>query len=257
MADETLEEWLRRHSQKRRDNAPPGQPEPAAIPSCSGVFHSGNEPPLLAALRRVYCEQKTSSDCSLTSVTLLLQALMKEGAPSTKEEVLAIVDNALPRDSDKGAWQKATQDKGSGVTFAELVRYATAAFGNNGFNVSSVQPGGDRLTEEGFRAHLQALVPGSPEYSPGAALLLYVDQGVFRGEGNYLHVTPIGAYHPGTDQVLIVEVDSDLPPLYLSRVETVMEAMRRPGDKTQGELCGERGGWLWIEPRRPRMCSCL
>ncbi len=237
MGDKTLDDWIQRQKKKWK---PFDRTNTVALFSAPDIFDSGNEPPLLAALRRVYREQTTTSDCSITSVMLLLQALLEEGAPDTPEGVQALVD-------DKGAWLKATEKGGPGVTFAELVRYATAAFGRHGFKVSAVQPSGDRETEMRFREHLQAL--GSTEHSRNSALLLYVDQGVFCGvEESFLHVTPVGAYHPDSDGVLIVEVDGELPSLYLSPIGDVMKAMQRPGDERQGALCGERGGWLWIEP---------
>lgn len=251
MNDHTLNTWV--SEQKRKWSNDPfkqGQTDTVALFSEPCVFDSGNEPPLLAALRRVYHEQTTSSDCSLTSVTMILQALMESGAPANKDAVLDAVDKALEEERYKGEWRTLTADKGLGVTFAELVRYAGTAFDHYGFDVTSVAVADDsKSSKEELRGYLRALCPSLPDFSPRSALLLYVDQGVFwGGDKRYLHVTPAGAYHPGTDRVLIVEVDPDTPALYLSPVASVIDAMRGPEIK---EGNGS-GGFLWIKPKPER-----
>lgn len=239
MVDDTLGAWLDEQERLWKTAASlPGETKPLFS---ERVFETGNEPPLLAALRGAYRPQETGSDCSLTSVTLLLDALVKEAAPHSEKDVLALVP-----EPDRGAWRDATRKGGSGVTFDELVRYATAAFGHYKLKVSHFQPEGDRATDtERFGDALRSL-----SLCPRSALLLHVDQGVFTGDQNAPHVTPVGGHDPDKLRVLILDVDPAVPSLYLSPVHAVMEAMARTANAEQGRLCGGRGGWVWItEPR--------
>jgi hypothetical protein len=228
MAHEDLDAWLVPQEKKASWLCTPKAvfPKPGFL---------GQEPPLLAALRGAYVEQEGSSDCSLTSVTVVLNALLRsKGSPVTRENVLALAGGRTT------AWREATRDGGSGVKFGELVDYARAVFERVGCKVTEAKPRGDGEAENKLRDLLCAL-------SSRSALILYVDQGVFTGTKNVPHVTPVAAYHG--DGVLLLEVDGELPSLYLSPVSAVMEAMNRAVDDKDSALFGQSGGWLHIERR--------
>ena len=195
-----------------------------------------------------YVAQRTSSDCSVASLTMAVNFL--RGLPAGADEPI-VTENRLLSTIGDAQWAKEVAEGGSGVTFAEFVAVASralAAFELQDHAVEVVRP-----TDETPQvlADLRRTLTRN-EASDQDVVLVYFNQGVLTGDWDGPHISPIAAYDQGTGQVLIMDVDREWYVPYWTEDTTLLRAMLRPAPAEHGPLAGETGGLVWIKPASPR-----
>jgi hypothetical protein len=70
---------------------------------------------------------------------------------------------------------------------------------------------------------------------------------VLTGDWDGPHISPIGAYDRGAQQVLVMDVDREWYVPYWSPDAKLLDAMLRPAPAEHGPLAGEIGGLVWIK----------
>ncbi|ROU04297.1 phytochelatin synthase family protein [Histidinibacterium lentulum] len=188
--------------------------------------------------------QFTTSACGIASVTAALNGL--RGLPGMASETVLSQPELLDLVGSE-TWTAISAEGGDGVTFAQLEEFTAAslaATGMTGFAATGWQPAAeDDATLADLRARLAA-----NEASAEDALLVYYNQGVVTGDWDGPHVALIGAYDPGEDRVLILEVDQQWYIPYWTPVPILLEAMLKPTGAEHGVLEGETGGFVAIAP---------
>ena len=223
-----------------------GKPKfgPNAVPVLERTAYLRAAPALdFWKLSSFYVSQQTSSDCSVASVTMAINAL--RGLPSTADQPITTQALLLAKVAD-AQWVGNVAEGGSGVTFAEfvsVVNESLAAFRLQGYLVEIVRPEGAAMLER-LRQALAA-----NEASDQDIILAYFDQGILTGDWDGPHISPIAAYDQQNGQVLIMDVDREWYVPYWASDAKLLEAMRRPAPAEHGRLAGETGGLIWIKPR--------
>jgi Phytochelatin synthase len=183
-----------------------------------------------------YVPQATGSACSLAAITMLVNALC--GLPARNDDPLATQEAVLQAVASE-AWTRQTAENGSGVTFAELVRYlhlSLEAFHLDA-EIEVLKPG------DNFAATLHKLrrILAANERTDRDIALVYFNQGVLTGAWDGPHISPIGAYDAARRRVLVMDVDRQWYIPYWASDETLLAAMLRPAP-SRGPLAGETGG---------------
>jgi Phytochelatin synthase len=226
-----------------------GKPKlgPDAVPITHRTAYLRSAPaPDYWMLGPFYVAQRSSSDCSVASLTMAVNLL--RGLPAGADEPIVTEARLL---SELGEWAGEVAQGGSGVTFAELEAMAKrvlAAFHLQDHAIEVVRPrdGG----AEALATLKQALAAN--EASDQDVALVYFNQGVLTGDWDGPHISPIAAYDQGTGQVLIMDVDREWYVPYWTSDERLLEAMLRPAPAAHGRLAGETGGLVWIKPASSR-----
>lgn len=189
-------------------------------------------------------QQHTDSSCSLASAVMLLNAIrghegqLKVGAPVSELSLLdALKDEA---------WRAAiAHETGPGQTlseFAEAMGRALAHFGCAGtwrVEMRAVAEAEACLPE--LRATLAELESGATGF---VAANFHLD--LFYGDGvDVGHFSPVGAYDPGSDRVLMLDVyKKDYEPLWapLERLARAMATRSRKTGEPRGYAVVKRVG---------------
>ncbi|MCB1416629.1 MAG: phytochelatin synthase family protein [Phyllobacteriaceae bacterium] len=199
------------------------------------------EAPDYWAMSPFYLPQQTNAACSLASIAVAMNTL--RGLPPASDDTLITQDNLLETVANP-VWSEQAKQDGDGVKFADLldaVSKSTQALGIEA-EISSVQPASDEaVTLDAFRAVLAA-----NEKSSSDVLIVYFNQGVVTGDWDGPHVSPIGAYDPQTDRVLVMDVDREWYVPYWTPVSVLFEALKKPTSAEHGILEGETGGWVLV-----------
>jgi Phytochelatin synthase len=224
-----------------------GKPKlgPNAVPIMERTAYLRSAPaPDYWMLGPFYEAQRTSSDCSVASVTMAVNFL--RGLPAGADEPIVMQNRLLAKIGD-AKWANEVAESGSGVTFSEfvaMVNEALAAFQLQDRVVEVVRPMGD--TPEALADLRQTLIRN--EASDQDVVLVYFNQGVLTGDWDGPHISPIAAYDKEARQVLIMDVDREWYVPYWTADTTLLEAMVRPAPAEHGPLAGETGGLVWIKP---------
>jgi hypothetical protein len=183
-----------------------------------------------------YVPQATDSACSLAAVTMLVNAL--RGLPAHNDDPLA-TQEAVLRAVKSEAWTRQTAENGSGVTFAELLRYLRLSL--DAFHVEAAIE--VHKPADGSAKALAELrrVLAANERTDRDIALVYFNQGVLTGAWDGPHISPIGAYDAARRRVLIMDVDRQWYVPYWAPDEKLLAAMLRPAPN-RGALAGETGG---------------
>ncbi len=228
-----------------------GKPKlgPNAVPITQRTAYLRSAPaPDYWALGPFYEAQRTSSDCSVASVTMAVNFL--RGLPPGADEPIVTQSRLLAKIAD-AQWADEVAEGGSGVTFAEfvaMVNRALAAFELQDHAIDVVRPTDD--TPEALADLRRTLIRN--EASDQDIILVYFNQGVLTGDWDGPHISPIAAYDQETGQVLIMDVDREWYVPYWTSDTTLLRAMLRPAPAEHGPLAGETGGLVWIRPASPR-----
>jgi len=191
-----------------------------------------------------YVSQTTSSDCSVATITIALNAL--RGLPRLARDPL--ITQAALRERLGPELAEKTKDKGEGVTFEEFRSFLLRALDAYELDASIelFRPGdASPVMREQLRQVLSA-----NERSSDDIALVYYNQGVVTGDWDGPHLSPIGAYDAERRRVLILDVDRKWYGPYWTPEETLLEAMLRPAPEHFGSLAGETGGIFRVSRRR-------
>ncbi|MEQ1637274.1 MAG: phytochelatin synthase family protein [Methylococcales bacterium] len=192
-----------------------------------------------------YIPQQTSSACGLASTTMALNFLL--GVPKYANQTL-ITQPALLETVFTGDWANRVAEGGDGLKFDELVTLVNAGLDSyklKRYTLEVIRPANN---SEGLE--LLKRVLSENERSANDLVLAYFNQGVLTSDWDGPHISPIGAYDPNSQQVLIMDVDREWYPPYWSPVDKLLEALLRPAPDDQGILAGEIGGLLWFKLKR-------
>jgi phytochelatin synthase len=224
-----------------------GKPKlgPDAVPITQRTAYLRSAPaPDYWTLSPFYEAQRTSSDCSVASVTMAVNFL--RGLPAGAAAPIVTQSRLLAKIAD-AQWTDEVAEGGSGVTFAEfvaIVNRALVVFDLQDHSVEVVRPTGD--TAEALADLRRTLTRN--EASDQDVVLVYFNQGVLTGDWDGPHISPIAAYDEETRQVLIMDVTREWYVPYWTADTTLLRAMLRPAPAEHGRLAGETGGLVWIRP---------
>jgi phytochelatin synthase len=228
-----------------------GKPKlgPNAVPITQRTAYLRSAPaPDYWTLGPFYEAQRTSSDCSVASVTMAVNFL--RGLPARADEPIVTQNRLLAKIAD-AQWANEVAEGGSGVTFSEfvaIVNRALAAFDLQDYAIEVVRPTDD--TAEALADLRRTLTRN--EASDEDVVLVYFNQGVITGDWDGPHISPIAAYDEEARQVLIMDVDREWYVPYWTADTTLLQAVLRPAPAEHGPLAGETGGLVWIKPASPR-----
>jgi len=187
-----------------------------------------------------YIPQRTSSDCSLAAVVMVLNAL--RGVPANADQEL-VTENTLMSGVGDQEWMIKVTEDGPGVTFDDTQKYLREAldhFELTGATLKTVSTRtADTTTLEGLRQTL-----AENETSAGNVMLVYFNQGVITGDWDGPHISAIGAYDAAKDRVLIMDVDRNWYIPYWTSTETLLAALVKPIAAEHGVLAGGTGGYF-------------
>jgi Phytochelatin synthase len=191
-----------------------------------------------------YVSQTTSSDCSVATLAIALNAL--RGLPRLAKEPL--ITQAALRERLGPELAEKTRDRGEGVRFAEFRKFLLMALEAYELDarIELFRPG------DSSPAMLQQLrqILSANERSSDDIALVYYNQGVVTGDWDGPHLSPIGAYDAERGRVLILDVDRKWYGPYWTPEEKLLEAMLRPAPGHFGSLAGETGGIIRVSRRR-------
>src|SRR5262249_6904453 len=147
-----------------------------------------------------------------------------------------------------GAWARETAERGSGVTwrsFEHYVRLALEAYRLDA-DIDVLRP--DDGSAESLDRVRRLLIDN--QRSDRDIVLAYLNQGVWTGDWEGPHISPVGAYDAERRRVLIMDVDRQWYVPYWVSDAKLLEAMIRPAPADKGALAGERGGLVRVSARR-------
>jgi Phytochelatin synthase len=196
-------------------------------------------------LSQYYLPQQTSSACGLASVTMALNFL--KGLPRFSDQTL-VTQTSLLETVFTGDWAEKVAENGDGLKFDELVtlvNYGLRFYNLRNYSIEVIRP---QNTPAGLNQIKQVLAAN--ENSPNDLVLAYFNQGVLTSDWDGPHISPIGAYDPINQRVLIMDVDRDWYVPYWSSISKFQEALIRPAPIDQGILAGQIGGLIHIKPIR-------
>ena len=198
-------------------------------------------------LSAFYVPQFTSSACSVASVAMAVN--FARGLPAAAEAPL-VTQTALLEAVGDGAWTDKGAEGGDGVTIAEFVAVIEASLQSYGIEDYAIEVIRPRDASSASLAQVRRALAAN-EASADDLILMYFNQGVLTGDWDGPHISPIGAYDPGAQQALIMDVDREWYIPYWSPDEKLVEAMLRPAPAEHGPLAGQTGGLVWIKFARP------
>jgi Phytochelatin synthase len=195
-------------------------------------------------LSAFYVPQFTSSACSVASVAMAVN--FARGLPAEAETPLVTQTALLEAVGDED-WKSKGAEGGDGVTLAEFVAVlegSLASYGIADYQIEVIRP------SDGSAASLAEVrrALAANEASDDDLILMYFNQGVLTGDWDGPHISPIGAYDQGAQQVLVMDVDREWYVPYWSPDAKLLDAMLRPAPAEHGPLAGETGGLVWIRP---------
>ena len=212
---------------------------PDAVPLTSDhAYLTRNAAPDYWALAAFVKPQFTTSACSIAAVTAAVNGL--NGLPALAEDTV-LTQEALLAEVGDADWAALSAEDGDGVTFDQLVAFATKAATTTGLDPAKVTPWKPTDDSEATLATLRDELAAN-EASSDDVLLTYFNQGVVTGDWDGPHVTVIGAYDAGADKVLLLEVDQEWYVPYWTPVPVLLAAMLKPTSDEHGPLTGETGG---------------
>src|SRR5689334_677807 len=183
-----------------------GKPKlgPDAVPIQQSTDYLRTHPaPDYWAISPFYVPQQTSSDCSVTSVAIVMNTL--RGLPEKADEQLVTEASLLKTTADQ-KWATEVAEQGDGVTFDELVAdvaESLKALGLEGYEVRTLRP---RQASEQELAELRNVLSQN-EQSGRDVVLVYFNQGVLTGDRDGPHISPVGAFDSDAHRVLVMDVD--------------------------------------------------
>lgn len=197
-------------------------------------------------LSQFYLPQQTSSACTLGSTAMALN--FARGIPKYSDQTL-ITQNELLTTVFTGPFAAKVAEGGDGLKFDELVTVIKKGLKyyklDRKYDVEVVR------FNNASNASLNQLrqVLAANEASDDDVIVAYFNQGVLTSDWDGPHVSPLGAYNGGADQVLVMDVDRDWYVPYWSPDTKLLEALLRPAPADQGVLAGEVGGLVWIKSK--------
>jgi hypothetical protein len=217
---------------------------PDAIPiQLSTEYLRSHRAPDYWAISPFYIAQNTKSDCSVASVTILINVL--RGVPRNDDDL--VTPGALLATVGNENWTAQTGDQGRGITFAELQDYveqSLRSYGLDRYDIEVFKPA-DSSNESLTRLHR---LLAENELSDRDVLLAYFNQGVLTGDWDGPHISPIGAYDAAMGRVLIMDVDRRYYVPYWSPVPKLLDGLLRPNPRVFAHLGGKTGGIIHVKP---------
>jgi hypothetical protein len=219
-----------------------------------------NPAPDYWALAPYYVHQQTGSACSIASAAMIVnganhfKVLDSETPLATQNSVLHQVGDSNWTAAVGGMSLKTlfsafkyyaykligkTEFSGLGVTLDELGPRVEKALRLQGFPKAEVQVFHAELSEAGSQTLHQALVEN--EKSAQDFIILNFLQGVYTGDSEVGHVSPLGAYDAKLKRALVMDVDREWYEPYWVSEETLLRGMA-----TKDSSSGKNRGWLWV-----------
>jgi hypothetical protein len=191
----------------------------------------------LRALLTSFVRQKTDSSCSVATVTTVVGAvqLQRSRPQPSQTEIL--------QSDVSGRWAQATYDAHSaGTTLEEMALYALQAFYSQGIRNVTVEVVHVTATTGDSRDTLLHNLQRSEQRGGNTYLMLNFRQDMLVHAGAPCgHMSVLGAYDAACAQVLVLDVDGDIPQPYWVSVELLLAGMN-----TADDAIGEGRGYLVV-----------
>jgi len=193
-------------------------------------------------LSAFYIPQTTSSDCSVASVTMVINALL--GFPQNADNMI-FSEKSLLAKVNNSQWIRASKDQGPGVKFNDLENYLRQTLDKTGLANAKLKAVHPVLIDDNSLQKLRkALIEN--EASAANIMIIYFNQGVLIGNWDGPHVSVVGAFDAKNDRVLIMDVDRNSYLPYWTTTPKLLAALAKPEPADQGILAGEVGGYVMV-----------
>lgn len=185
--------------------------------------------------------QFSTSACSIATVTAAINGI--KGQPAWASQSIMSQTELLEVTANP-EWSALSAEGGDGVTFQQLVDFATLALAATDLerNVVSFHP---TQANDATRTEMVNMLALN-EITADNALMIYFNQGVVTGDWDGPHISLIGAYDADQQRALILEVDQEWYIPYWTPIDVLLEAMVKPTSAEHGPLEGETGGLVMI-----------
>jgi len=207
----------------------------AIVLSKSHEYINSEKAPDYWALSPYYLPQQNEKSCSVASVAMVINAA-RSNVDLTADDKLATHDELLKRVNDQ-KWSKAVDmgHVGGGVALDDLktvVEKSLKAYGLKNYSVTAYHMDNSKgaITE----LHKNLL---ENEKSANDFIIINFIQGVFTGDSDVGHISPIGGYDKKRSRVLVMDVDREWYEPYWVSEKVLAEGMATP-DKTSGKSRG-------------------
>lgn len=214
-------------------------PQATRISKANDYFREAAAPDYWA-LSPYYAAQYNGRACSVGSVAMVVNAARAD-QDLIADEKLVTQQDLLDKAGSK-LWKRAVGAGGQGVTLdqlGELIKRSLNAYGFPNAKVEVVhldQAGADAV------AKLREVLARN-EKSAGDFIVLNFVQGVYTGDADVGHISPVGAYDSKRDRVLVMDVDREWYEPYWVPVETVAKGMA-----TRDKSANKNRGYVYVTP---------
>ena len=224
---------------------PPGAPYAVPLSKDHAYLSDGtHEAPDFWALMPYYVPQANDASCSVASVAIVVNGLVRAGRALGNMDRNATQSELVDRVRVEH-WKERVGNRGyhreHGLTLSRLkavTEASLAAFGARDVAVDLVDAGAAGAT--GLEAFRQVLSVNERTASDFVMLHFVQDAVTAAPGGPYAHISPVGAYDAERRRVLVLDVDREWSEPYWVADDVLWRAMMR---KTPAF---GSGGYLWI-----------
>lgn len=189
------------------------------------------------ALSPYYLPQENGKSCSVASVAIVMNAA-RIGLPLTADDQLVTHEGVLKKTNDKKWINAVTMNRpGGGVALDELkniVEESLRAYGFKNFTVTATHMENSKEAKDELHKILL-----ENEKSARDFIIANFVQGVFTGDSDIGHISPVGGYDQKRKRVLIMDVDREWYEPYWVSEETFAAGMAtkdKPSNLTRGYI---------------------
>jgi len=212
----------------------------ATLLSKSHEYIQEKKAPDYWALSPYYVPQVNGKSCSVASVAMVLNAARKNQEFTSDDQL--ITHESLLKNAKDQKWSDAVNliKPGGGITLDELktnVEESLNAYGFKNFSVKAYHMENTKASKEELHKNLV-----ENEKSANDFIIINFVQGVFTGDADIGHISPIGGFDEKRKRVLVMDVDREWYEPYW-----VSEAVLADGMATQDKTSGVNRGYLYIK----------
>lgn len=223
--------------------------QPLSLPA---VFLQKQKNAIFDVLKPYWVRQFNDAACSVASVATVLNAVRVVGLPEARELPPITQADLLDR-VDILHWKARVSRRGyqhsRGLTLSMLrqaMQGALDVYGVPYVRVDAVplptppDPGGSAVNR--LRQDLHTL-----QSSRFCFIIAHFNQGMFTGDIHLPHISPVGAYDPETDHVLVMDVDPEQQAPYWVPFNLFCDGLASDFNGILTKFGYTGGGYIWID----------
>jgi len=175
-----------------------------------------------------YLPQRQPNSCSVASVTMFMNAAraaqISHGGASLNSEDKLVTEEILLQKVQHPAWKTFLKQAGKGVTLDELGTLVEASLKAYGIPFKKIEVIHANQASEASRKKLHEVLV-SFAGNKSQYLLGNFTQGVYTGDANVGHISPLAAYDTEKKRVLVLDSDREWYEPYWVSEETLFRGM--------------------------------